>query len=135
VTDLVALLADCPWRTDTANGSFWSLGWVGGVVNNKRPDETAYVHRGGIQTLLRPTSLWPAAAPPGVGRDLMEWTDRMVEIISPDTPDESYQNFPNRRIANWPQQYYGGNLARLIEVKQAYDPDNVFRSAQSIPPA
>jgi FAD/FMN-containing dehydrogenase len=133
VSRLVALLAGCPWRTDTAKGEFWSMGWVGGVVNDKRADATAYVHRGDITALLRPTSLWPASAPPGVGNDLMEWTDKMVEIISPDTPDESYQNFPNRRIANWKQQYYGNNLARLIQVKRAVDPDNLFRSAQSIP--
>ncbi len=134
VTALVELLADCPSRTDTANGSFWSMGWVGGVVNEKRPDATAYVHRGGMQTLLRPTSLWPAAAPPAVGNDLMAWTGRMVEIISPSTPDESYQNFPNRAIANWQRQYYGDNLARLIAVKQNVDPGNLFQSAQSIPP-
>jgi FAD/FMN-containing dehydrogenase len=135
VTNLVAMLADCPWRTLTANGSFWSMGWVGGVVNDKAPDATAYVHRRHITALLRPTSLWPAAAPPGVGNDLMAWTDRMVEIIRPGTPEESYQNFPNRRIANWQQQYYGDNLARLRRVKRAVDPDNLFRSAQSIPPA
>jgi hypothetical protein len=34
VAAVVDLLADCPSRPDDANGSFWSLGWVGGAVMN-----------------------------------------------------------------------------------------------------
>ena len=66
----VDLLADCPSRTDDANGSIWSLGWVGGdVINAIGRTDTAYVHRG-MSTLLRPTPVWPNDAPPSVGDDL-----------------------------------------------------------------
>ena len=51
--ELVDLLADAPARTEEANCSFWSLGWVGGeVVNRFTPTQTAYVHRN-MLTLLR----------------------------------------------------------------------------------
>lgn len=57
--DLVKQLASCPSRTDTANGSFWSLGWIGGpVVDLFDRRETAYVHRN-MLTLLRATPDWP----------------------------------------------------------------------------
>jgi FAD/FMN-containing dehydrogenase len=134
VEALVGLLANCPSRTATANGSFWSMGWVGGeVVSSKKPGDTAYVHRG-MQALLRPTPVWPASAEGGVGNRLITWTDDMVKIIKPYTTG-SYQNFPNRRIDNWAQEYYGANLDRLRQVKKKYDGSNLFQSPQSIPPA
>jgi len=61
--EVVDLVAACPSRSAVANGSFWSLGWVGGdVVNAVGRTETAYVHRD-LLTLLRPTPVWPAGAP------------------------------------------------------------------------
>src|SRR4028118_1338524 len=87
-----------------------------------------------MSTLLRPTPVWDEDAPAGVGEDLLAWTDDMAAVIAPHTPDESYQNFPNRRIENWPQQYYAENWDRLVEVKTRYDRHDLFRNPQSIPP-
>jgi FAD/FMN-containing dehydrogenase len=129
----IDLLVNCPSRTPTANGSMWSLGWVGGdVINNVGRTETAYVHRG-MSTLLRPTCEWPDDASQSVGDELMSWTDEMVAAIATDTPNESYQNFPNRRIKDWKEQYYAENLTKLIDIKTKYDKNNLFKNAQSIP--
>jgi hypothetical protein len=134
VAQLIDLLTECPVRTEANNGSMWSLGWVGGdVVNAVGRTDTAYVHRG-MSTLLRPTPVWDEDAPAGVGEDLLAWTDDMAAVIAPHTPDESYQNFPDRRIENWPQQYYAENWDRLVEVETRYDRHDVFRNPQSIPP-
>lgn len=130
---LAELLAKCPSRSEKANGSIWSLGWVGGeVVDRFKPTETAYVHRN-MSTLWRPTIVWPNDAPKSVGDDLQEWVDEMIAIIAPYTPDNSYQNFPNRSLANWQEAYYGENLERLIEVKRKYDQGDLFNNPQSIP--
>ena len=58
----------------------------------------------------------------------------MIAAIAPETPHESYQNFPNRLIKDWKRQYYAENLDKLIKVKTRYDPGNLFNNAQSIPP-
>jgi len=111
----------------------WSLGWVGGpVIGKVGRRDTAYVHRDAI-TLLRATCVWERDAPASVGRALLAWTDQMIALIAPHTPAESYQNFPNRRIEDWKRQYYGENLARLVDVKTKYDPGDLFHHAQSVP--
>jgi FAD/FMN-containing dehydrogenase len=55
--------------------------------------------------------------------------------LNPYTPNESYQNFPNRMISDWQQAYYAENFPRLVQVKTKYDPGNLFQNTQSIPVA
>lgn len=133
VAKMVDLLSECPVRTDNSNGALWFLGWVGGdVVGKFGRTDTAYVHRGS-PLLLRPTPVWETSDPSSVGQDLLDWTAAQIAIVADITPDESYQNFPNRLIPNPLQQYFGENLDRLIGVKTTYDPDNLFTNEQGIP--
>jgi FAD/FMN-containing dehydrogenase len=134
VSELVELLVECPSRSEDENGSIWSLGWVGGdVINAYARTDTAYVHRGAL-TLLRPTTVWANDTDPGVVDALNAWTAAVIQAIEPATMNESYQNFPNRDIVDWQQQYYAENWERLVEVKTTYDPGDLFRNPQSIPP-
>ena len=133
VARVVDLLAECPSRSDDANGSFWSLGWIGGVVNDKSRTETAYVHRD-MLTLLRPTTVWPNDAAPEVGDGLNAWSEEIIKAIASHTPNESYQNFPNRVLTDWQEQYYAENFERLVDVKTRYDSSNLFTNPQGIPP-
>jgi FAD/FMN-containing dehydrogenase len=133
IAKLVESVVDCPHRTDDANGSIWSLAWVGGDVINRVPRaETAYVHRG-VTTLLRPTTVWPNGET-SVGDDLNAWTDDVIETVKPVTLAESYQNFPNRSIDDWQQLYFAENYERLVDVKTQYDPANLFHNQQSVQP-
>ena len=133
VARMVDLLAQCPVRTEDSNGALWFLGWVGGdVVGRVGRTDTAYVHRGS-PLLLRPTPVWQSGDPASVGQDLLDWTAAQIDIVADVTPDESYQNFPNRLIPNPLEQYFAENLDRLIEVKAAYDPANLFTNEQGIP--
>jgi FAD/FMN-containing dehydrogenase len=133
-TQMVDLLVESPSRSDEANASIWSLGWVGGdLMNSIGRTETAYVHRG-MTTLLRPTTDWPNDAPASVGDDLDDWSMEILALLAPYTPNESYQNFPNRLITDWPEQYYAENLERLVDIKTDVDPGNLFQNPQSIAP-
>ena len=47
--------------------------------------------------------------------------------------DEAYQNYIDPYLADWANAYYSSNLARLEQVKRAWDPDDAFRFPQSVP--
>jgi FAD/FMN-containing dehydrogenase len=133
ISALVDFVVDCPYRTEESNGSIWSLAWVGGDVMSSVPrTETAYVHRG-VTTLLRPTTVWSNDSP-SQGDELNAWTDDVIRAIAPDTLAESYQNFPNRSIDDWERLYFAENHERLVDVKTAYDPTNLFNNPQSVQP-
>lgn len=129
---VVDLLADAPSRTASTNVQFWMIGWVGGaIMDSIGRTDTAYVHRG-MTELLRPTPVWANLTDAALVVDLEAWTTAVVDVLDPHTPRESYQNFPNRAIEDWPEQYFAENLARLREVKAEWDPDGVFRSPQAL---
>ena len=129
---VVDLVADAPSRTATTNVQFWMMGWVGGaVLDSVGRTDTAYVHRG-MTSLLRPTPVWANLTDAALVADLEDWTAAVIDELDPHTPRESYQNFPNRAIEDWPEQYFAENLGRLREVKAAWDPRGVFSSAQGL---
>ena len=53
--------------------------------------------------------------------------------MTPYMDGSAYQNYIDPALPDWAHAYYGANLARLMQVKKAWDPDNTFRFAQSIP--
>jgi FAD/FMN-containing dehydrogenase len=46
-----------------------------------------------------------------------------------------YPNFPDPELEDCGRAYHGANLDRLRRVKATYDPANVFRFDQSVPPS
>ena len=42
-------------------------------------------------------------------------------------------NYCDLDLSDYARAYWGGNLGRLVAVKQQYDPDNLFHHAQSVP--
>jgi hypothetical protein len=52
--------------------------------------------------------------------------------MKPYVSGQCYQNYIDPQLKSWRHAYYGANYARLAQIKQAVDPDDLFRFKQSI---
>lgn len=118
-------LANAPNR----HASIWSQSLAGAVARIP-PTATAYVHRQ-ARNILELSSRWFKDEEAARNAD---WVHRLRQALKPYTRGD-YVNFPDLSIRDWQQAYYGVNFKRLTRIKRKYDPRNVFRFAQSIPPA
>jgi FAD/FMN-containing dehydrogenase len=125
----ITAMPGVPSRAQESTGAVFC--W-GGKVNDLPPDANAFVHRG-ADFLFKGEALWePEDAPELIAANL-EWLEGYYAAMQPYLSGGAYQNFPDRGLTDWPRAYYGDNLPRLVEIKRAWDPDNLFRFAQSIP--
>ncbi|PTM59263.1 FAD/FMN-containing dehydrogenase [Desmospora activa DSM 45169] len=103
---------------------------LNGVVAKVPSRSTAYFwRRAWSDVTIQATLGTPAEAKKGI-----RWVENLRRAMLPFTHGV-YVNTPDLYIKNWPQAYYGGNFDRLTRVKAKYDPKNIFKFPQSIPPA
>jgi FAD/FMN-containing dehydrogenase len=105
---------------------------AGGAINAVAPDATAFVHRRALCQIQMTASLPNGTAGPA-SEAAGAWLAATDKALAPHTDGQAYQNYIDPTLADWQAAYYGTNLPRLISIKRAYDPDDVFHFAQSIP--
>ena len=106
----------------------------GGAYNRVPEHATAFAHRE-HRFLLKHAAEVDADAPPAARDAARTWPARSWSLVHPWGSGRAYPNFPDPDLDAWPRAYHGANLERLVRVKAAYDPGEVFRFPQSIPPA
>ncbi|HET8952517.1 MAG TPA: FAD-binding oxidoreductase [Solirubrobacteraceae bacterium] len=104
----------------------------GGAYNRVAEDATAFAHRGERFVVKHDVVIAPGAGAAGVRR-ARDWLARSWELVHPWGAGRVYANFPDPDLDDPLTAYHAGNLDRLIRVKAAYDPGDVFRFAQSVP--
>lgn len=107
------------------------FGAFGGKVSSIPSDATAFVHRK-VLFWLHFQCKWYRQEEQ---TRQIEWVRSFYCAIKPFMNGQCYQNIADSDLKYPLEVYYGKNLPRLIEVKTKYDPHNVFRYQQSIPPA
>jgi FAD/FMN-containing dehydrogenase len=115
--------------TSSAGAKLFS--W-GGAIGTVPAAATSFVHRADL-ALFSVGANWAVDERPSAVRRLIAWVDELWHVIGPHTSDRSYQNFIDPALTDWRRGYYGDNLERLVSVKRAVDPDDIFHFAQSIP--
>jgi FAD/FMN-containing dehydrogenase len=100
----------------------------GAAINAVAPDANAFWHRNASMDVFL-FSFWLHEDDRAEALEYVIDFDRVVQPLSNGC---SYQNYPNRDTQDFGKIYFGGNLPRLLKVKQAYDPDNFFRFPQGL---
>ena len=105
---------------------------VGGAINRVPATATAYPHRD-VSFVLNVHTRW---ADPSQDRACISWARKLFDGMAPFSTGGVYVNFmPEEETERVRRGAYGVNYDRLAQLKARYDPDNLFRRNQNIPPA
>jgi FAD/FMN-containing dehydrogenase len=102
----------------------------GGAVFDVAPDASAFPRRAGTLYCIQYFSQWGSAA--STPTRLTRMRD-LYASMRPFVTGAAYVNYCDLDLTDYGNAYWGGNFARLKQIKSAYDPDNVLRHAQSVP--
>ena len=129
IAALVETFAELPVLAQTRSVGF--APW-GGAYNRRSAQATAFPHRDQLFVLEHLVLVDPSA-PDSERRAAREWVTRSWACVHGWGSGRVYPCFPDPDLSDWGHAYYGENYPRLLAVKSRYDPDNVFRSKQSLP--
>jgi FAD/FMN-containing dehydrogenase len=113
---------------DTNEPSMIQLLAGGGAPGRVPVDGTAVPHREAV-FVVQYDAYWTDPADQPVAE---KWIEGVRTAMLPHAKN-AYVNYVDRYIEDYLDAYYVTNLAKLVEVKRAVDPDNVFNFEQSIP--
>ncbi|GAB1772385.1 FAD-binding oxidoreductase [Priestia aryabhattai] len=109
--------------------NFFFINW-GGAISKVPSHKTAFFWRSPL-FYTEWTASWEKKSEEAASLASVEKVRQMMKPYV----TGSYVNVPDQNIENFGKAYYGSNFSRLREVKAKYDPENLFRFPQSIPPS
>jgi FAD/FMN-containing dehydrogenase len=127
---LIDTLLDAVKRLPTPDCEIF-IGNLGGAINRVAPDATAYPHRN-IEFVMNVHTRWTDARE---DKDCIAWARGLYEKAAPFATGGVYVNFmPDDEAQRVKGGAYGPNYERLAKLKAKYDPSNLFRLNQNVPP-
>jgi FAD/FMN-containing dehydrogenase len=119
-------------RAPAGGDAGFSIWACGGAIARVPEDATAFTGRSGAYWLAAET-LWQDAARDS---EFRPWPREAVDAVQPYTVEGRYVNDVAETGQDVVRTVYGAaKFDRLATLKRAWDPDNVFRLNQNIPPA
>ncbi len=102
----------------------------GGKIADVAASDTAFPRRAGTQFCIQYYTSWMKASDTA---SHIAAVAKVYAAMRPFMPGASYVNYCDLDLPDYPKAYWGDNLPRLMSVKAEYDPQNLFRHAQSVP--
>lgn len=115
-------------QTAPGSANVVSFDACGGAIDLIPTNATAYAHRKALFS-IQYHSYW--ARDEEADKNI-QWIEQFRNSMLPYTRGAN-RNYCDSLIVDWPTAYFNENLERLMEVKQIYDPENLFHYEQSIP--
>jgi len=103
----------------------------GGAISRMPVDGTAFAHRHWSYNFLI-SSIW---ADPADTEANIAWTRRFYAAMEPYAANAAYVNYIGQEAEARIRDAYSATYARLVAVKDAYDPANLFRLYQNVRPS
>jgi FAD binding domain/Berberine and berberine like len=120
------------YRTVPAPHTHVVIEHLGGAVSRVGADETAVDHREALYNFLI-VGMWTDAA---MDTQVIGWVRDLWSALQPFSSGGLYVNYEAEHdMGRVRAAYSPAKYARLVAVKTAYDPTNLFRLNQNIPPA
>jgi FAD/FMN-containing dehydrogenase len=107
------------------------IGHVGGAAGRVAADATAFPQRSS-HYVMNVHARWREQA---MDRACIDWARALYEAAKPHAIGTAYVNFMPGDEEGRVEAAYAGNYHRLAELKQHYDPMNLFRMNQNVRPA
>jgi FAD/FMN-containing dehydrogenase len=115
----------------TSPKSYCIVFQLGGALGRVAEGHTAFGQRGAAHN-VNINAVW--TEDDAEADRHITWTREFFDALQPHAGDHVYVNFLGDEGADRVRAAYGSNYERLVELKRAYDPTNVFRLNQNIPP-
>jgi hypothetical protein len=125
---LVEILADAVDNAPTIGNCIIDFDHLGGAISRVHPTDTPYFNRG-ARLNIQIIAMWEQEDPRA--DEYINWASTLYQRVRPFISGH-YVNYIDSEVENWQQEYYGINYDRLVEIKSAVDPTNVFNGPQSI---
>lgn len=103
---------------------------MGGAVERVEPSATAFPHRDADYSV----HILPGWSDPERDDDIIGWAKEFHDELAPYSTDGVYVNLLSRDDHHRVRAAYGDNYDRLVEIKNQWDPYNLFSSNQNIDP-
>lgn len=106
------------------------LGMISGAANTVPPEATAYASRE-AKFIVNVHGRWDD---PSEDQKCIQWSREFFRASAPYASGGAYVNFMTEDEDDRVSAAYGRNYKRLVQLKQKYDPTNIFHMNQNIKP-